>query len=52
MGITVETKIREIQMILINDERIPISSAKEINENLKVILLLLQKQKKNEKREK
>lgn len=46
MGVTIEDKIREIQTILIDDERIPISSAKKINENLKIILLLSKKTKK------
>lgn len=34
----IEESVRNIQKILIEDDRIPISSGKEINKNLNIIL--------------
>ena len=35
----IENKIKAIQRILVIDERIPMSAAREINDNLKIIQL-------------
>jgi hypothetical protein len=41
----IEILLRKIQMILINDDFIPMTSAKEINENIKIIKTILDKDK-------
>ena len=46
--ITIEKCVRDIQQISLNDFEIPIESAKAINEQLKLILLLSEKDKENE----
>ena len=35
----IEEKVRDIQKILVIDDRIPMSAAREINENLKILLM-------------
>ena len=46
--VTIEKCVRDIQQILLDDFEIPIESAKAINEQLKLILLLSKKDDKNE----
>ena len=46
MGVTIEDKVKEIKMILINDNNVSFSTAKKINECLKIILLLADKKEK------
>ena len=46
--ITIKKCVRDIQQILLDDFEIPIESAKAINEQLKLILLLSEKDEENE----
>ena len=46
--ITIKKCVKDIQQILLNDFEIPIESAKAINEQLKLILLLSEKDEENE----